>query len=129
MSRYLSSIGYAALLVIPTWDTLLKYTGWPGVVAYSILGAAVFVGLEHIGWAKLLLRLDERGAEFALAAILVAFVAIIAVVYPIANSGRFGGGSDVDDALILGAARMLHGLYPYTEPTYLGGWISNLPGS
>lgn len=51
-----------------------------------------------------------------------------AVVYPIANSGIVGGGSDGDEALNIATRELLHGRYPYYPMTYLGNPISPLPG-
>ena len=58
-------------------------------------------------------------------ALLIAF----AVVYPIANAGVVGGGSDADDALNLAVSELLQGRYPYYPETYLGNPISPLPGA
>jgi hypothetical protein len=55
----------------------------------------------------------------------IAFV----IIYPIANSGVVGGGSDRDEALNLAATELLSGRYPYYIKTYLGGTLSPLPGA
>jgi hypothetical protein len=57
--------------------------------------------------------------------LLVAFV----IVYPVANSGLMGGGSDRDEALNIAVAELVHWRYPYYNKTYLEGPISPLPGA
>jgi hypothetical protein len=49
--------------------------------------------------------------------------------YQLANSGRFGPGSDIDDAMIIGANELLAGRFPYYQRTYLGGMLSPFPGT
>lgn len=49
-------------------------------------------------------------------------------IYPLADSGVIGGGSDSDDALYLGAKQILMGHYPYRLLTYLNNPITQLPG-
>lgn len=66
-------------------------------------------------------------------ALVIAGVFLLSVAfefaYPIANSGRFGPGSDRDEALNQAVAALLKGEYPYYQKTYLGNPISPMPGS
>lgn len=49
--------------------------------------------------------------------------------YPIANSGRLGGGSDCDEAQIAGTLLLFSGENPYDFRTQFGNRISPLPGA
>ena len=54
---------------------------------------------------------------------------LLLLIYPLADSGMFGGGGDSDDALNLGALALLTHQYPYEPSTYLGAPVTYLPGS
>jgi hypothetical protein len=73
--------------------------------------------------------LSERMAGWLAGATLLALVVIFAIVYPIANSGVVGGGTDRDEALNIAVQELLNGRYPYYPKTYLQAPISPLPGS
>jgi len=59
----------------------------------------------------------------------VLLAAAFAVVYPLANSGVIGPGSDRDEALNIATTELLEGRYPYYPKTYFGLPISPMPGS
>lgn len=116
-------------LVLPSVGVVLKFGG----VALT----ALFVGLAPIGlaFAGWLVRSRSRDlltrarVRVLTAFSFVALAVALAVVYPIADSGRFGGGSDADDALDLAASRLVAGQYPYDVGTYLDNPISPMPGA
>jgi hypothetical protein len=52
------------------------------------------------------------------------------VAYPLANSqNALGGGGDADEAIQIATSRLLAGLSPYAETTYLNNPITPLPGT
>jgi hypothetical protein len=59
----------------------------------------------------------------------IGLITMSAVGYSLATSGRFGAGSDADDALVMAAIDTVAGVHPYTKLTYLGNQISPMPGS
>jgi hypothetical protein len=124
-------IGFALSLLIPSTAIFQKYTGLPGVVAYLIL--ATWVLFLLIRYRDKLLsfmaRITEKQALWL--AGLTVFIMLIAfvLVYPVANSGAGGRGSDGDDALNVAVHELLRGRYPYYPQTYLGNPISPLPGA
>jgi hypothetical protein len=61
--------------------------------------------------------------------VFVAMALVTWQVYEVVQSGRFGGGSDSDDALVTGVYELAAGRYPYYVKTYLGNPISPLPGA
>jgi hypothetical protein len=79
--------------------------------------------------ARLATTLGERRARWLALLTLVLLTAAFAVIYPLANSGRFGPGTDSDEALNQATRALLHGRYPYLERTYLGNEITPMPGS
>lgn len=117
------SLGFASLGVV--W----KYAGLLGVAAYVTVLCA-------LGWAGGLLmeRLGRSGrSRRAVDVCLVLFLVVLAVaffaIYPIADAGIVGGGSDSDDALDLAVGQMFAGVSPYARATYLGNPVTPLPGA
>jgi energy-coupling factor transporter transmembrane protein EcfT len=110
-------------LLFPSLRFIQKYSGDIGVFVIA-LGIFLFVYLavfsvdripysRHLKWVYLLV--------FAL------IVLIFFVVYPIANSGAYGGiGSDRDDAINIGVSRLINGKYPYYATTYLGNPLGSI---
>jgi hypothetical protein len=114
--------------VFPGAGTVQKYAGGPGLLAYLTLG------LPGLAWAspRFLVWLGSRTGRGQRRAGLAAFALlalIFAGLYPLADSGAFGGGSDADDALDLGGAALLAGRYPYRLVTGLGNPLGPLPGA
>ena len=73
---------------------------------------------------------NERRSFLFAAAILILLAITCLVVYPYADAGRLGvGGSDADDALIIGAQALLRRSYPFYPTTYLGNPIVPMPGA
>lgn len=127
--RSLLVFGLALFILVPSFDTLGKYFGGIGILLYSLLGlAAVLVGYHFI-WPVFQRSISERTGLILAAATLIFLIIEVAFGYPLANSGRIGPGSDVDDALIIGAGELLKGNYPYYLKTYLGLPLSPLPGA
>ncbi len=127
--HYLGVLGFAALLLLPSIDTVLKYSGIAGTAAFFILGtAALFVSLRFLV-EPFLLRINDKTALIAAGLILLILAVIAILGYPIANSGTFGAGGDVDDAMISAAKDVMSGQYPYYKRTYLGLLISPMPGA
>ena len=123
-------VGFALSLLIPSTAVVQKYSGVAGVLVYLVVASVILVLVRH---GSIRTGLTSRLAEkqvlwlmvLTFGLVLVAFMA----VYPIANSGVVGGGSDGDDALNLAATELMNGRYPYCPKTYLGNAISPLPGA
>jgi hypothetical protein len=116
-------------LIVPSLGVLLKYTGPFGLAVYIVVVVvALFAGFTTLmPW--LVSLLSERTAIWLAGATLLALLGVFAVVYPIANSGVVGGGTDRDEALNIAVGELLQGRYPYYPKTYLNAPISPLPGS
>jgi hypothetical protein len=127
-ARVRDAVLLTAVLAVPslfTIETRLHLGAVPIYVAY--VAAAVWLWRSPLG-ARLERALGERRARVLALLTLAALVAFFAVVYPIANSGRMGLGSDADDALNQATRALLEGRYPYREKTYLGNEITPMPG-
>ena len=120
--------GLCFSLLFPSVGVLRKYLGIKGIITYVIIGVlilSVVVAYEHVIFAFVK---DDRFWWFMIPTF-AGLLAIFLIVYPMANSGRWGMGSDSDDALNMAATSLLHGHYPYYGKTYLGNPISPMPGS
>ncbi|QDG51669.1 hypothetical protein FIV42_13190 [Persicimonas caeni] len=107
---------------------IYKYFGGAGLAAYLPLNAAAIYAVCHF-YPALRKRVSARHIRWASVG-LFGFVALAFVVlYPMANAGIFGAGSDADDALNLAVGELLAGRYPYYPQTYLENPISPMPGA
>ncbi len=127
--RFTAIMGTAVLLLVPSFDIVLKYTGLPGIAAYFIAGLTGLYICDRFVVQLFISRVTDRQSVIAAMVVFLVLILIVAVGYPIANSGRFGGGSDIDDAMVVGASALLRGEYPYYHLTYLGGMLSPMPGT
>jgi hypothetical protein len=120
---------FAFSLLIPSTETLEKYFGLLGVVSYFIIASLLLLFGFGYFFRRLVSRITDKLllwlTGFSFLILLVAFI----IIYPIANSGVFGGGSDNDEALNLATTELLKGHYPYHIQTYLQMTPSILPGA
>jgi len=124
----LSFVGFALSLFIPSLDIVHKYLGGNGIIAYIAASPLAVLVLHKL--AKRIKRsINENVATWLAVVTFLSLVIGFFLIYPIANSGVIGGGSDADDALNLAASELIHGRYPYYPSTYLGNPIAPLPGA
>lgn len=122
-------IGLGVSLLVPSLGIIQKFVGTWFVPVYLASGFVVLgVGLRYIPWERLN-RFPSTLVYALVGLTCVALIAVFAVVYPLADSGRIGPGSDHDDALNTAVTELLHGRYPYYPRTYLDGPITKLPGA
>lgn len=124
-------IGFALSLLIPSTAVFQKYFGVAGVVGYILVASLVLLLCVKYRYAlaKLASRVSERQVLWLAALTFLIILIAFALVYPVADSGIVGGGSDSDDALDNATTELLHGRYPYYPKTYLGGLPAQLPGA
>jgi hypothetical protein len=123
--------GFGLSLLLPSTKIFQKYLGIVGVVGYLAVASfalLLFVRYRHI-IVKLASRFTQKQVLWLSLLTFLLILVVFAVLYPIANSGIYGPGSDNDDALNRAASELLHGRYPYYVKTYLGKPISPLPGA
>ena len=116
-------------LFVPSIGAVQKYTGLAGLAGYgvAIIVALIFGYRYVLPW--LLDVCSERLAIGLAAAAGLVLVAAFVFIYPIANAGAVGGGTDRDEALNIAVWELLSGRYPYYPRTYLNAPISPLPGA
>jgi hypothetical protein len=111
-------------LVGPSLFIVHKYIGTVGAAAYAALAAAAVAAAPHFPVPR------SRRVRVAVAIVSVAaVVAVFAVMYPIVNVHVPALGSDDDDAYDAGVRGLIAGRSPYTQTTYLGNVLHQLPGA
>lgn len=122
-------LGLASSVVGSSIWTFQKYLGNIGLICCVLIGfSVVLVGYRYLP-LHLLATLQEKHIMWLTAATFALLIGIFAMVYPFANAGIVGGGTDRDEALNIAVTEMLHGRYPYYPRTYLNAPISPLPGA
>lgn len=121
-------VGFAFSLIFPSTAIFYKYFDIPGVLFYILL-AGLGLWIIHRYRFDILNRISDRGVTILSVLVFIALTAIFLLIYPVADSGIVGRGSDNDDALTIAAQQLLAGHYPYEVRTYLGNPISPLPGA
>lgn len=120
---------FALLLFVPSAELAVKFLGWPLTGAYAIglvMVAATIFAIEGCDRSALFV---QRWEWLLATGWLLAMVVMLAAVYPLAQSGIYGRGSDRDEALTVGIQALLELRYPYYERTYFGGHLSPMPGA
>jgi len=111
-------------LVVPSLYIVHKYGGTGGAAAYAALAAGAVAAAPHLPVPR------SRRVRLAVAVVTIAVVVIVfAVVYPVVNVHAPALGSDDDDAYNAGARALIGGRSPYSETTYLGNVLHQLPGA
>ena len=128
---YWAVAGFAGSLFVPSTAIIQRYLGLAGVAAYLLVASAVLILLVRYRHALAKRASRITGSQVLWLATLTLLLVLVAflVIYPIADSGVVGGGSDTDDALDSATTELLHGGYPYYTRTYLGNPTSQLPGA
>ena len=124
-----SLIAFALCLLIPSTDTIQKYCGSKAVVPYIFIGFCLLQIGHKLILPRFICFVTERQALWLAVLTLLGLVLVFSILYPIAQAGLVGGGSDQDDALNVAATELIHGRYPYYAKTYLDNPIAPLPGA
>jgi hypothetical protein len=134
MSKWLSASLLAMAFVLSSFWMVdhftRRMTHGLGAVAYIVVAvAATTLALRYfVPWVA---RRAVRWRTEALLAIgvLATLWLAFAILYPLANSGRFGGGTDRDEALNLGIGELFAGHYRYYVRTYFDMPLTPMPGA
>jgi hypothetical protein len=118
-----------AALVVSSAGTVDQYLGIAGVAAYAAAAAVAVPAAVRRVLPRFLARVGERDALILAGLTLAALALAFALVYPGADAEGGLRGSDRDDAADLAARHLLDLEYPYTTPTYLGNYVSQMPGA
>lgn len=127
-TKYYTIIGILSLQ-LPSLAIPQKYLGLGGVAFYLVVSSLIlFLLIRHI-LLRGLPSISETKAIMLLVLTLLAICCGYSVIYPLANSGIFGPGSDCDDALNIAATELTQGHFPYYVKTYFNNPISPMPGA
>lgn len=121
--------GLAASILFPSAWVVQKFLGNIALAIYVLAGLWFFLAGYRMVLVPLLTFGQERFFTFLAIATLVLLIGIFAVVYPLADAGIVGGGTDRDEALNIAVTEVLNGRYPYYQRTYLHGQITPFPGA
>jgi hypothetical protein len=124
-----SLAGLAFCLLVPSLSLIQKYLGNNGIFLYLLIALLSLALAISVLFRRLWRLLPEGQLLWVQLAVVAALILFVQFAYPAANSGRLGGGSDNDEALVIAATALVQGRYPYTELTYLGNRISPMPGA
>ena len=124
-----SLIAFALCLLIPSTDTIQKYFGLKAVPAYLFIGFCLLLISSRLILPGFISIVTERQALLLALLTFLGLVLVFSILYPMAQAGIVGGGSDQDDALNIAATELIHGRYPYYPKTYLDNPIAPLPGA
>jgi len=122
-------LGLALSLTAPSLGIVEKYFGQTGALFYLLLAVSMLSPIHTRLVPYLAARFSIRQTRWFVVVTFIALALLFFAVYPLANSGLLGGGSDRDEALNQATRAVLSGHYPYSEKTYLGNLISPLPGA
>jgi hypothetical protein len=116
-------------LLIPSLAVVQKFLGIAGVVAYvSVVTLILYIGHRWV-FEAFTLRVSEEAVPWLVVATFLALLLMFLIMYPLADSGIVGPGSDRDEALNIASRELLRGHYPYYQETYFGNAISPMPGA
>lgn len=122
-------IRFVIFLLLPSTGVVQKYLGMTGVVIYvGIASLLLWLGWRS-GYPRFAAKVTERQTYWLAAGTFILLAIIFFLLYPIANSGVVGPGSDRDEALNIATEELLNGRYPYYARPYTGNPISPMPGS
>jgi hypothetical protein len=111
-------------LVFPSSFVVHKYLGGEPTIIYAFV-VALIVALKP----RLCKRLASRTVPWLAVVTWLFIIVAFLVIYPVANTHAPHTGSDDDDALNLGAMALFTGASPYSQTTYLGNVLHQLPGA
>ncbi len=119
----------ALCLIIPSCGQVQKHLGLSGVIIYAL--AVVFLLLTGYCFVfpRLISKISRKQSLWLAGLTLIGLIAVFVIVYPLANAGIIGGGSDREDNINVAAQALLRGRYPYYEKGYLGCPTNVFPGS
>lgn len=100
----------AVCVIVPSLDVVLRHTGIAGVFAYTVAVPVALAALRRWVLPALRSRLSERAAAWLAAVTLLVLIGgFVAILFPLANSGRFGPGSDTNEAYDTAVRALLAG--------------------
>lgn len=123
----LAAPAFAAVMLLASLQAVWTRAGTAGAAAYALAVAAA--SLVPPGRLRAAARRVAARHLPWLAGLALLLAVLFALVYPAADRGVLGGGSDRDEALDLAVRALAAGEHPYRLRTYLGNPITPMPGA
>ncbi len=118
-------------MLLPSIILFNKYLGAKSILLYwaiALILLAVLIAFKDKLF-ELIAHIPDKVVTVLLILFFVVIVVITVVIYPIANSGKYGYGSDSDDSINAATSALLQGRYPYYAKLYTGQPVSQFPGA
>jgi hypothetical protein len=126
-ARAAPAAAFAAVMLLASLQAVWTRAGAAGAAVYVLaVAAAAWV---PPGRLRAVARRVAARHLLWLGGLTLLLAAMFAVVYPLADAGALGGGSDRDEALDLAVRALAAGEHPYRLRTYLGNPITPMPGA
>ena len=110
----------ATSITITSLGQVYKYGGLEGFIAFTLITLALVLIVDK-KWNSIDALLSKGYVSPILILCIVSLlICLFIALFPSANAGEYGGGSDADDALKIGAEAILSLSNPYHLQTYLG---------
>lgn len=122
-------ISLCTCLILPSIHTVHKYLGSLGLTIFIVLGCIFILLLCVYGIEIIMKTVSERVSLGLSGSIFILLIALFTTLYPYADNGSIGGGSDRDDALNIAASKLWETGYPYNSLTNLENPITPSPGA
>lgn len=120
---------FGAAISLPSIGQVHKWGhGWGSVLAYEAAVFVVFALLADPSRTSRLLPGRAWPGRWLIGLTGLVILAF-AILHPLSHSGRFGIGTDREDALNVSIDAIWRGQYPYRLRTYLGRPITPMPGA
>lgn len=115
------------ILFLSNWRVIYKYFSAPGLIALLIF--FIYLIVFYFTCVRKSFVFSWVANPIFISMVLIIIFALICFAYPIADGLKTQmGGSDQDDCVILGAERLIQGLFPYSVRSYYGNPCSSAPG-
>ena len=129
INEFLIAGGVSTCLILPSVYTIQKHIGNGATCIFVTTGLIVAFFLCMTRMKIVLTTISKRMSLVLSVCIFTVLIVLFALIYPYADSGTIGGGSDRDDALNVAATELVNQRYPYSQSTYLGNPITPFPGA
>jgi len=129
-SNLVRSILYLGIIIgLPSTAIMQKFFGLWGAFGFLLfLLTTLYIG-QKLFFAWFLKNISLKTCRILTFLTFLLLLVLFTLIYPLANSGIYGGGSDSDEQLNIATQELLHGNYPYYVKTSLNNKISLLPGA
>ncbi len=113
------AIAAGAWLGLSSGFILFSFCGL--ILFYSVVVGLMLIFARRYLFSNLGMRYSSNTSIIFILFFVFVLIVLFMLIYPVATSGYFGGGSDRDEALNMAVSSLLKGEYPYYQLTYVQG--------